>query len=228
MCEIEKKDLICPVCHELMICPRIYECGHTICERCMAEIEKEENDKHDNIFIAISYKCPVCRKKTHIPYLYRPRNIFLMTILEKNEEYRKKIQDIRYVNQDNLLDIPNNINLAYLSARSKILKCDELYSYILPILFKAALDGKSEISIKENAKDFQSVAEELSQKLFENNGIYRVISRPTLFTVEILKIYSENVYCDIINPRLEYVNPNFTSNIPYISSPPISDEESSI
>ncbi|GAF95640.1 unnamed protein product, partial [marine sediment metagenome] len=96
MCEIQKKDLICPVCHEIMVNPRLYECGHTLCERCMMEMDKEENNKHENIYVAVTYKCPVCRRKTHIPYLYRPKNIFLMKILENNEEYRSKLNEFTF------------------------------------------------------------------------------------------------------------------------------------
>ena len=43
-------DNICFVCKDLMMVPRIYECGHTLCERCMKKSDQAEKNKIHSVF----------------------------------------------------------------------------------------------------------------------------------------------------------------------------------
>ena len=38
--ETQGIDYMCPICKDYLLQPRIYECGHTICERCMINCDK--------------------------------------------------------------------------------------------------------------------------------------------------------------------------------------------
>ena len=37
---VKETELMCPICKDLYVYPRNYDCGHTLCELCMLEMDK--------------------------------------------------------------------------------------------------------------------------------------------------------------------------------------------
>ena len=108
--------LLCPICKDLLIIPRLYPCGHNVCEECMIIADKTIEDEANHT-IPI-YRCPICRNETIQKWHNRPVNNSLIDVLckissdyalkHRNHE-RKKITDATEET------IPKNVNLAYLS-----------------------------------------------------------------------------------------------------------------
>ena len=41
-------NLKCPICQEIFLIPRLYQnCGHTVCEKCMKNIDKLVDEKNN-------------------------------------------------------------------------------------------------------------------------------------------------------------------------------------
>ena len=135
--------LLCPICKDLLIVPRLYNCGHNVCEECMLLTDKvlDENSPYT---IPI-YKCPICRAETMQKWYDRPINNTLIDILSRiSSEYkiRNKHHKRRKISDIPEKTIPKNINLAYISHNIREFKSESIYNQIVPILYRAALDGK--------------------------------------------------------------------------------------
>ena len=196
----------CPICTNIIIFPRIYDCGHTVCEDCMIQIDEEINKISENSNGAPIYKCPICRKKTHKSWFNRPRNLFLISLLENEPEY-VNINKKKY--QNNPLDnIPQDVNLSSLCRRNKELKFNELYNYSVNILKQSSLQGKDVVVITNKAEELYRFSSKLSKKLFENHGIYKVISTQNYFKIFILDNEEESESGTIS----EYINENYNYN----------------
>lgn len=207
---MDQNNLRCPVCINIMTFPRIYDCGHSLCEDCMIQIDNQTNIHFRTSREAVIYKCPLCRVITHKPWFSRPKNLFLMNILESNEEYKKIISEKRYENNP-LDNIPDNINLSFLCSRSREIKVNELYNYILPLLIKSCIDGKQELIISDRASEIYEYSSEISKKLFTNHGIYKIISKKDIFRIFNVKTVPNREFMTI----QEYINPNYNSNIQF-------------
>lgn len=205
----------CPVCTNTIIHPRIYDCGHSLCEECMIHIDNESNKLYKNNINCPLYKCPICRKETHKPWFNRPRNLFIISILDKLFE-----NDIEYLEKNKkknnpIENIPDNLNLSLLCKRVRDLKLSELYDYIVPLIYEACLQGKNRIKITDKAFELHNYCRELSTKLFESYGIYKIESNKNIFEIFILN--DINNFSD--NGDIKYINQDYNSNSD------ISDEE---
>ena len=206
----------CPICKDLFIIPRIYECGHTICEECMKNIDKTDAEKYNSVFDVVHYSCPMCRFETIISWKNRPINHSLRQILQNLPEYKERTKNSK-IDFDKIID--NNsfyktLNFSNLSFKYKFMKAEKYYHKLLPILYDAALQGKSKIVITKNVKDLKIISSLLSKKLWKH-GILNIISTPREFIIYLLP---ENG-----GSTSEYINPTFS-----LSTHEISDSDNDI
>ena len=192
----------CSICKDTMLCPRIYpQCGHTICEPCMIKNDDAEKEKMTSSFIIPTFSCPMCRQTTIVQWYLRPINILILQELRKDKNYEKLYTDYKKncktIQQS---DIPTDIDLSTITINKRKKKAEMLYKELLPIIFRAAINGQPFITItdKKKVKDIQLTADLLSKKLF-NNKIYRLII--TLNECNIDIIPSDRNY------KSEYINP---------------------
>ena len=99
----------------------------------------------------------------------------------------------------------STINFSKLSYEYRDNKATELYEYIVPLVYNAVREGKPYIIITDRAREIKTVADIVSNKLIENNNIYRTVFTNDEFTVEIIPVKS--------NMRYDYVNQNFADNL---------------
>ena len=205
-------NLNCPICLSIFVNPRIYNCGHSVCEECMYNNDKQAEEEVRSTFDLPNYKCPICRCETIIKYTERPLNRRLITLLDNIKNYSKvytsKIEDFSVKKDINLY---NNINFSHLAFKSKYLKCEKYYQDILPLLYKASREGKSKISIVSNTKDLQAVSSMLSKKLFKH-GIYKVQALPNEFNIYILPENISHYQYEQINPDYNVSAPQHNNN----------------
>ena len=71
-------EIKCPICIETPLYPRLYECGHTVCEICMQNHDHAETDRNYCVFEATNFTCPICRKSSITPWYLRPLNRALL------------------------------------------------------------------------------------------------------------------------------------------------------
>ena len=133
-------DFMCPICRDYLLEPRIYECGHTICERCMKKSDEMTDSENSSLFQVSVYRCPICRDQTHIKWFKRPINHTLIEIFSKNSDYSESLEKYR---QDKLKDlvpetpkIPENVNVANIVNSKRREQCDKLYNEIMPLIFE--------------------------------------------------------------------------------------------
>ena len=113
-CSQHDECLLCPICRDLLIIPRIYTCGHNVCEECMINTDKVVDE--DTMHTLPIYKCPICRSETLAKWNDRPINNTLIDVLSKiSPEYKLKHQHHQKKHSPaSPTSIPQNVNLAYL------------------------------------------------------------------------------------------------------------------
>jgi hypothetical protein len=203
------QDIKCPICMDLPLYPRLYECGHTICEICMKNNDHAECDRNYDIFQATNFSCPICRHSSITPWYLRPINRSLLDILLKNEKYVEKYEEYTKKRIDispEDIKIPENIDLSFISRQKRHQKAEKLYKKIIPLLFEAATYGKTYITITRDAEDIKIVGEILVEKLF-NHNIHKVITSSRECTIEIVPS-EKNFNCEYENESYDESNNN--------------------
>ena len=185
--KILNENIYCPICRDLFIKPRIYECGHTVCEECMKNIDETDKKKYNSVFDVVHYTCPLCRFETITKCSDRPINHSLKQILEKLPEYKKKVKNS---NIDINEDIQDNsylkcLNFSNISFKHKFMKAEEYYHKLLPVLYDAAIEGKNKLLITKNIKDLSIISSLLAKKLWKH-GILNIVSTPREFIIYLL------------------------------------------
>ena len=175
----------CPICRDIFMTPKLYDCGHTICEKCMIKMDETEEEKVISSFDAPCYSCPICRFKTLLSYKYRPVNRKLLEVLRKNKKYVEYIDDYEPPDAINIIEKFKNINFSKMSFKNKFIKTEKYYKQFLPLIYEASLEGKSKITITKDAKTLQCIAKMLSKKLFRH-GIYKIQASPREFNIYLL------------------------------------------
>jgi len=193
---------LCPICKDIMIFPRIYACGHTICEPCMIKTDKLCDENNNLVFTATIYKCPLCRSQTYLDIQYRPINRILLDQLRKDPEYEQKYNEYIKNKKDNIEEFSEKIDLGKLTYQKREDKSSVIYNEILPILYKAARKGQPFVTITHNNKNIQLVSDLLANKLFINNNIYKLLSTPRECTIDIIP--SKKSY------KNEFINAEYT------------------
>ena len=201
-----ENDCSCPICREMMIMPRLYDCGHSICEVCMIKNDNMSQDNNTNIFQLPVFKCPICRNETNGEWHTRPINHSLIQLFSQNEEYQKATKEYKekHKTPDTHADnqVLAEINLGYIVHKKRMQKCEKIYKKLLPVLMKAAMAGKPYIIITTHTTEIQMVADLLAKKLFKNNGIYKLQSSYRECQIEFVP--SDRTY------KSEYENPTFS------------------
>ena len=202
-----EKDYSCPICREMMIMPRLYDCGHSVCQECMIKSDNSAQESMTSLFQMPVYKCPLCRNETNGEWHTRPVNHSLIDILSQNEDYKKATEEYKLKNKhdkDEITEIPETLNFSYIVYKKRLQKCNKIYKQILPLLFKAAIAGKPYVTITTNTLEIQTVADLLAKKLFVNNSVYKLQS--SFRECQIDFVPSDRSY------KCEYENPTYSLN----------------
>lgn len=212
----ETEEITCPICKDKMLVPRIYSCGHTICEPCMIQTDLVNEENNDRIFTTTIYKCPLCRDETYLGLEHRPINRALLEQLRQNPDYEESYNQYIANKENNSEEYSQDIDLGELALERRNNKTNIIYKEILPILYKAAKNGQPFVTITHNNKNIQLVADLLASKFFHKNKIYKLISTPRECTIEIIP--SKKSY------KNEFINPQYAnsrdSEIPEPPPPP--------
>ena len=175
---LDDKDVMCPVCKEVFVFPRTYECGHTVCELCMYEMDRR--DRSGDTHIANVHHCPVCRHPTLRSWHNRPLSVLLEKIASMHPKYlerRLEVLEERSQREGNIMYIPKDIDLANASHTARIKLTLTLYDILVERLYKASLRGLSHLIIKDKAivSEIEKVIDLLSVQLFARHNIYKMI-----------------------------------------------------
>lgn len=213
----------CPICKDILIIPRLYECGHSACEKCMIGYDNVQDGDNNRTFDLTEYNCPLCRHKTIKTWSNRPINHQLISVLEKNPKYNQLVKKYREeCPEPKPYIVPKGLNLSYIAHKSRLTKAHELYNELLPLLYDAAINGIPRITITTNIKKYRYVSDILSKLLF-GLGIKRYYTTPTEVNIDIIAL-------PIRSWRFEYTNPNYnvsdewlddeTEQVDYQTPPP--------
>ena len=177
--KIDLSDLLCPICADVFVIPRTYDCGHTVCETCMYEMDIRQLS--DDTHVAVIYKCPVCRDPTLKSWNNRPLNFLLEQLASKHPDYEKRKREVTEMihhRKSQLIYIPDTVDLAKTSYDSRINLALDLYEILLEKLYIAAKDGKNHLIIKEKSivSNIEKVGDILSYQLFKKHNVYRILT----------------------------------------------------
>ena len=177
------EDMKCTVCTNLYRKPTFFECGHTFCLRCHYNIDKNTECK---TFECPSFKCPICRQVTSIPWNLRPPNLALDTLChtmypsEYKELEEKNIEQEADTEKKKTRINYSRIDLSQVAFDSQKRKSQKVYDQLMPLFFKECLEGKSFITITEEAlvRDIEICIQPLTKLLFEKNNLYKINCTP--------------------------------------------------
>ena len=90
--QLDILDITCPICKDVFVFPRTYDCGHIVCELCMYEMDRRD-DSGDTHIVNI-HSCPLCRKPTLKRWYNRPVSHLLERIASVHPEYKSRREKI--------------------------------------------------------------------------------------------------------------------------------------
>lgn len=169
----------CPVCKEPWQVPRMFPCGHSVCQTCMQanDLVEEQEAEHENFSPA--YRCPMCRAETLLPWHGRPVNRALCDAVGcpvKNEVTTQETEDAE-----------EDGNLAALSLASRRMLAGELLKEVVPLLRDAATRGRSYVMFRgETSRRVYDVCGAFTQMLFDKYGVYGVEASKTETVVHLV------------------------------------------
>lgn len=177
--KIDISDLLCPICADVFVWPRNYDCGHTVCETCMynMDIRQLPEDTH----IAVIYRCPVCRDPTLKSWNNRPLSFLLERYATQHPDYQKRkkeVTELKKLRKETLVSISDSVDLASTCYVARINLALDLYEILLEKLYNAAKEGKNHLIITERSivSEIEKVGDILSYQLFSKHNIYRMLT----------------------------------------------------
>ena len=209
---VKNADIICPVCREVYVSPRNYDCGHTLCEICMIEMDKIDAEKANTHEAAI-HSCPICRETTIKTWDQRPINISLQNIVMTHKDYEARLNELKKIIEKTVtVNVPDNTNISNLAFGKRKRIAEEIYDAILPIIYEAAVDGAGYICITEPnvVADIEKTIDVLSSMLFRKNNVYRVQVTRQECTIHLIK--NANWKRDFRNNSYNNPNPNVNND----------------
>ena len=188
----------------------MYECGHSICELCMYEIDAR--DSSDDTHTARIHHCPICRSPTLRGWKNRPISVTLEIISSTHpcyEERKREAVEARLTRGD-ILCIPDFVDLARISYTARLKLALDMYEVVVERLYAAAKDGLSHLIIKDKAivAAVEKVADILAIQLFTRHNVYRVLVTKFECTIYITK--------DAFDLRRQYQNTDWNDPGPTI------------
>lgn len=191
-----------------MVAPRIYECGHSVCEFCMLQSDLVAAEEAPLNTLPL-YRCPECRCGTFLPCVERPLNHALSRVLQLEEGYAEREAQVAKEKQEWFEDEACEAgaalsagcslagvslkseedppqNLAHLSNSVRHRKALTLFRRLLPSLESAAMRGASRLVITTRARELAEMGKEIAMMLFPY-GIHSVVAHAREFCVNILR-----------------------------------------
>jgi len=214
--QVNMNDLTCPVCRELYQIPRVYACGHSVCEGCMVHMDRTTNAYSP--FHLPLFRCPTCRAETTARTEQRPINHALRSLVEAHEDFE---YDAAY---ERLRPVRPPIgwigNLQRLASESRYRLAHDTHAALLPLLYAAACDGKRYIIVSEKplVQRMEVCADLLSALLFEKNKIFKLVVTREEATIVFTR--------DAFNTQREYTNHD--TNVPLLDLRAINETLESI
>ena len=202
---LDNKDVMCPVCKEVFVFPRTYECGHTVCELCMYEMDRRDCSRDTHT--ANVHHCPVCRHPTLRSWHNRPLSVLLEKIASTHPNYltrKLEVLEEKSQREGGVVYIPKDIDLAEAAHTSRMKLTLTLYEILIERLYKASLRGLSHLIIKEReiVSEIEKVIDLLSVHLFSRHNIYKILVTRGECTIYIHK--------DAFTWRRSYENSSWT------------------
>ena len=232
----------CPVCRMVMMLPRMFGCGHSMCSPCHKKydegIDRAYRLQHhvsqlrlSHIRGHIEYQCPVCREPSLQRWMHRPINYCLWSIIKK---YYHIDADVSAYMEPRIYDTPiTSMDLRKLAEdRNKSLTLD-VYTKLIPILVNAAEKGLMfvEFTSADLVTQIIKCIKRLSPMLFFRNNIYMVTLGPMGNSVYF--VFSKNAN-GVSNDRFVHISDDtfsFRNNdVIYesdVSEDPTNDEDES-
>lgn len=194
----------CPVCRSIYVRPRVYECGHSICESCMHGTDQYTERYFNEL---PNYRCPVCRQECIVPWYRRPINQTLEGICQGFPEYDTRLSEIEEVEAVSMEKYEDNIDIAKMAQTERKRLAKKHYEDMLPILVEAARAGSSSVKItcREKVRAISRVFDLFSRYLFRHK-IYRVQCLHDEILVSITRQQVE-VANEYTNPELRPTSP---------------------
>lgn len=201
--------LKCCVCRDLFVYPRLYSCGHSVCEQCMSNVDKHTT--RTSAFHLPIFTCPMCRFKTLIPWFCRQENLALRRIVETHPQYADRLKEHGDREKKEIdVQVVDNVDLDELCTNARVQHAEALYRRLYPLLFLAASQGKQHVIISSlpDVQEIEPIADLFANMLIEKHNIYKVLITRHECTI----MFTENAfdvgreYCRDIEENTEEVD----------------------
>ena len=189
--ELLESHLKCCVCKDLYVFPRQYNCGHSCCEKCMAQIDR--HTAAPSSFHLTIYSCPMCRHKTIIPWYHREPNIALRRIVECHPNYEERMKE--HGERQKVIAVAiteDDVDLEAVCTNARQKEADRLYRTFYPLLFFAAKKGKQYVVISnlDDVQQIEPVADLFANMLIDKHNIYKLLITRSECTI----MFTENAF----------------------------------
>ena len=189
--ELLESHLKCCVCKDLYVFPRSYACGHSCCEKCMAQIDR--HTAAPSSFHLTIYSCPICRHRTVVPWYQREPNIALRRIVECHPNYEDRMKE--HGERQKMIEVAiteDDLDLEAVFTIARPNEADRLYKTFDPLLFFAASKGKQYVVISnlDDVQQIEPVADLFANMLIDKHNIYKLLITRSECTI----MFTENAF----------------------------------
>ena len=191
----------CLICDQILVRPRIFVCGHSLCELCACQ--NDQFTRQVDVRMMRKYQCPLCRTTDYRSWHKRPINYQLddFVRIAYRKKYETRLAEIRQeVDDMTTYEEKEQEDLSVVVRESRHSILEHLKAQITPQLRDCAYEGSASIAIDDQnlVRSARKVTKELAEYLFER-GVHRLLV--TREEIQIQLISTSTFQSEFINPR---------------------------
>ena len=190
----------CLICDQILVRPRLFVCGHSLCELCSAQ--NDVFTRRQDVRMLRRYTCPFCRTADYRSWHKRPLNYQLDDFVRTThrKKYEKRLAEIRQEVDDVANQEEKEEDLSLVVRESRHIILEHIKSQLIPQLVECAHDGTASITIDDInlVQSARKVTKELADYLFQRGAHRLLVTREE---IQIQLISTSTFQSEFVNPR---------------------------
>jgi hypothetical protein len=216
---------VCPVCRDLMVMPRLFSCGHSVCSPCHFRLDAAAESARRGSWGIVHVRCPMCRRVTSMSAGLRPINTSLNSVIEAavGKEYTDKVAEFKAQTESTVVAIDFDADLGRIANNNRVTTAIATYHHMLKLLTVAAKKGLASVTIVDEdiCREAGKCLDILKILLFKNN-VHKISYSSTLkhLTIHLIDVSVRPYYVNADHTVVDPADPADPADAPPPPPPP--------